>query len=135
MYAHILVPVAFDDGPNAVAALAVTQRLADADCRVTLLHVMDHIPGYAITYIPEGFQAETRKSIVESLGAMGADLPNATGVVIEGHAAKSILSWAENNDVDCIVITSQRPGMQGFLLGSTTAQVVRQARCAVHVAR
>lgn len=135
MYAHILVPVAFDDGLNAGAALDVARRLADADCRVTLLHVMDHVPSYAINYIPEGFQAEARKAIVDSLCSMGAELPHSSGVVIEGHAGKSILSWAGSNDVDCIVITSQRPGVQGFLLGSTTAQVVRQARCAVHVVR
>lgn len=135
MYRHILVPVSFDDDKNASMAVAVTERLADPDSRVTLLHVMEHVPKYVINYIPEGFQEEARNAIVQSLGQMGASLPNAKGVVIEGHAGKSILEWANGNGVECIVIASHRPGMQDYFLGSTASQVVRHAKCAVHVVR
>jgi nucleotide-binding universal stress UspA family protein len=56
-------------------------------------------------------------------------------VVIEGHSGRSILDHAAENDVDCIIIASHRPGMQDYFLGSTAAQVVRHATCAVHVVR
>ena len=55
--------------------------------------------------------------------------------MIEGHSGRSILDWAEENGPDLIIIASHRPGMQDLLLGSTASQVVRHARCAVHVVR
>ena len=135
MYKHILVPVSFDDDRNADMSVAVARRLADPGCRVTLMHVMEQVPSYVINYVPKGFHDEARKAIVQSLETMGADLPNAEGRVIEGHAGRSILEWAGDNGVDCIVIASHRPGMQDYFLGSTESQVVRHARCAVHVVR
>ena len=135
MYKHIMVPVSFDDDRNADMSVAVARRLADPGCRVTLMHVMEQVPSYVINYVPKGFHDEARKAIVQSLETMGADLPNAEGRVIEGHAGRSILEWAGDNGVDCIVIASHRPGMQDYFLGSTASQVVRHARCAVHVVR
>ncbi|WP_435139061.1 universal stress protein [Pseudopelagicola sp. nBUS_19] len=135
MYNHILLPVSFDDDKNAEKAIAVARRLADTNCKVTLLHVMEHVPGYVINYIPEGFQEEAQKAIVSSLQQMGADIPGAIGMVIEGQAGRSILDWVDANDVDCIVIASHRPGMQDYFLGSTASQVVRHAKCGVHVVR
>ncbi len=135
MYHHILVPVAFDETHDVAEALAVARRLVAKGGHVTLLHVMAHVPGYAINYIPEGFQAEAKQAIVDSLCALGGDLPSVSGVVEEGHAGKTIVKWAANQDVDCIVIASHRPGMQDIVLGSTAAQVVRHAGCGVHVTR
>ncbi|MEP2531331.1 universal stress protein [Shimia sp.] len=135
MYRHILIPVSFDDDRNAEMSVAVARRLADPETRVTMIHVMEQVPKYVINYIPEGFHDEAKTAIVDSLVTLGADLPNAQGVVIEGHAGRSILEWAEDNEVECVVIASHRPGMQDYFLGSTASQVVRHARCAVHVVR
>ena len=66
---------------------------------------------------------------------MLTEMPNAKGVVVDGHSGRTILDWAGDNDVSCIVIASHRPGMQNLLLGSTATQVVRHAKCAVHVIR
>ena len=55
--------------------------------------------------------------------------------VVEGHAGRSIVDYAEKNGVDLIVIASHRPGLQDFFLGSTAARVVRHAQCCVHVLR
>ena len=135
MYNHILVPVSFDDERNAGASIGVARRLCAAGSRVTLLHVMEQIPSYAINYIPEGFHDKAKAAIVDSLKTMAGDLPEAEAEVIDGHAARSILDWAEQNEADCIVIASHRPGIQDYFLGSTAAQVVRHARCSVHVVR
>ncbi|PSL18151.1 universal stress protein [Shimia abyssi] len=135
MYHHILIPVSFDDNKNAETAIAVAERLADERTKVSLLHVMEQVPGYAINYIPEGFHEGAKAAIVESLSTLGATLPNMQGEVIEGHAGRSILAWASEHGVDCIVIASHRPGMQDYFLGSTASQVVRHAKCAVHVVR
>lgn len=135
MYKHILVPVSFDDDRNSAEAMSVAKKLLDEGGKITFFHVMEQIPGYAINYFPEGYRDESKAAIAESLGDMARDVDGATGVVVEGHSGRTILDWAEDHKADCIVIASHRPGMQDYLLGSTAAQVVRHAQCAVHVVR
>ncbi|MGR3636437.1 MAG: universal stress protein [Shimia sp.] len=135
MYQHILVPVSFDEDHNTTAALAVAGQLVTEGVRVTLLHIMQQVPKYAVNYIPAGFQDEARRAIEVSLETLGADLPHASGVVIEGPVGKSILKWAEANEVDCIIVASNRPSVQDYILGSTATHVARHARCAVHLVR
>lgn len=135
MYHNILVPISFDAERDVSGPLKLAQLLATPQARVTLLHVVEHIPAYAISYMPTDYLAEARKALKKELDALAAQLPNATGVLIEGHSGRSILDWAETNNPDLIIISSHRPGMQDLLLGSTATQVVRHAQCAVHVVR
>ena len=135
MYKNILVPIAFDSDAKAEAAMAVARILAAEDANITLLHVMEHIPGYAISYMPPDYLAQSQAAIQSELDAMAAKLGHATGLVVEGHSGRTILDWAEENGVDLIVIASHRPGMGDLLMGSTATQVVRHAKCAVHVLR
>jgi len=135
MYDHILVPISFEEDRDAAGAIDVARCLAGDKGRVTLLHVMEEIPSYAISYVPMDFLRESRKAIGTQLAKMAEKLPNAESLVVEGHSGRTILDWAEENNVDCIVIASHRPGMQDLLLGSTATQVVRHAKCSVHVVR
>lgn len=135
MYHNILVPISFDAERDVSGPLKLAQLLATPEARVTLLHVVEHIPAYAISYMPTDYLTEARKALKKELDALAAQLPNATGVLIEGHSGRSILDWAETNNPDLIIISSHRPGMQDLLLGSTATQVVRHAQCAVHVVR
>lgn len=135
MYKNILVPVSFDEDRDSAGALNVAQVLADGDAQITLIHVMEQIPAYAISYMPRDYMVESRQAIEAELSDMAATLPNAQGLVVDGHSGRTILDWASENNVDCIVIASHRPGMTDLLLGSTAAQVVRHAACAVHVVR
>lgn len=135
MYHNILVPIAFDSERDTTAPLKLARMLATPEAKVTLLHVVEHIPGYAISYMPADYLAQTRVAIQEELDKLAATVPNAEGVVVEGHSGRSILDWAHHKNPDLIIIASHRPGMQDLLLGSTAAQVVRHARCAVHVVR
>jgi len=135
MYDHILVPISFDEDRDAAGAVEVARKLAGDRGRITLLHVMEQIPSYAISYMPQEYLQESRNAITAELSEMAGKLPNATGLVVDGHSGRTILDWAGENDVDCIVIAGHRPGMQDLLLGSTASQVVRHADCAVHVVR
>ena len=135
MYNNILVPISFDADRDTSGPLKLAKLLATPEANITLLHVVEHIPGYAISYMPADYLREARKAIQGQLDDMAAKLPNAQAVVIEGHSGRSILDWAEDNSPDLIIIASHRPGMQDLLLGSTAAQVVRHAACAVHVLR
>lgn len=135
MYKNILVPISFDDDRDAAGAQKVAKILADADARITLIHVMEHIPAYAVTRMPVGYVQEARIAIDVELENMAAGQKNVHAVVVEGHSGRSLLEWADKNDVDCIVIASHRPGAADLILGSTAARVVRHANCSVHVVR
>lgn len=135
MYHNILVPVSFDAERDTSGPLKLAELLATPDAKITLLHVVEHIPAYAISYMPADYLKEARQALQKELDRMAEGLPNAQGVLIEGHSGRSILDWAEDNKPDLIIIASHRPGMQDLLLGSTAAQVVRHAQCAVHVVR
>ena len=135
MYTNILVPIAFDSDAKAEAAVAVARQLAGEDSAITLLHVMEHIPGYAISYMPPDYLAQSRAAVQSELDAMAAKLGHASGIVVEGHSGRTILDYAEETGSDLIVIASHRPGMGDMLMGSTATQVVRHAKCAVHVLR
>lgn len=135
MYSNILVPVSLDDDRDSAGALAIAQAILADGGQITLIHVMEQIPPYAISYIPQEYMDETRRAIDKELAAMATSVPGGKAVVISGHSGRSILDYADKHGTDCIVIASHRPGMQDIFLGSTAAQVVRHAKCAVHVIR
>ncbi|SHJ32196.1 Nucleotide-binding universal stress protein, UspA family [Shimia gijangensis] len=135
MYKHILLPVSFEDHRNTAAAVSIARKLKGDGGKVTMLHVMEQIPSYVVNYVPEGFHEKAKEAIVQSLADLAGDMENVEGVVVDGHSGRTILDWAASNQVDLIVIASHRPGMADYLLGSTAAQVVRHAKCAVHVVR
>lgn len=135
MYKNILVPVALDNEEGRVGhAVAVAKALAAEGAKITLLHVIEAVPSYAISYISSDVLAETRKGIITEMNRL-ADAAGASAKVIEGHSGRTILDYAEDNKTDLIVIASHRPGMQTLLLGSTATHVVRHAQCSVHVLR
>lgn len=133
MYRNILVPIAYEAGHDARAELEAAQKLADPGARVTLLHVMDPVPFFAIDYMPEGYRDELTRAIEADLRRQADQMQNGAVEVIEGDAAREILDWAEANRVDCIVLATHRSDTS--LYGSTAARVVRYAPCAVHLLR
>jgi nucleotide-binding universal stress UspA family protein len=135
MYRHILVPISFDPDRDITGAVKLAKLLCSEDGDITLLHVVEQIPAYAISYMPPDFMTQAREALQQELDGLAATLPHAKGLLIDGHSGRSILDWADTNEPDLIIISSHRPGMQDLLLGSTASQVVRHANCAVHVMR
>jgi nucleotide-binding universal stress UspA family protein len=135
MYKNILVPVSFEADRNAQGAMEIAQALRATGGTITCLHVLEQLPKYATEYLPAGHLEAAKADIVEGLKSLVDGVSDATTVVTDGHASRTILAHAENNDVDLIIIASHQPGMQDYLLGSTAAKVVRHAKCAVHVLR
>jgi len=133
MYRNILVPVAYEAGHDAKKELDAARQLADAGATITLLHVMDPVPFFAIDYMPEGYRDELTRAIEADLQRLADSLPNGAVAVLEGDAPRLIIDWAEANRVDCIVMASHRSDTS--LYGSTAARVVRYAPSAVHLLR
>jgi len=135
MYMNILVPVSFDEERDAGQAIDVARKLAGEGAHITLLHVIEQVPAYATTFASQSYLEEAKTAVQGQLDQMAEGIPNAEGVVIEGHSGRAILDYAKEKWSDCIVIASHRPGLQDYFLGSTASHVVRHARCAVHVGR
>ncbi|MFZ5963304.1 universal stress protein [Thalassococcus sp. BH17M4-6] len=135
MYSNILVPILFDDDDRIRHAMDVAKLLAGEDGAITLLHVMEDIPTYAVRYLSDDSLKLAQEAISNQLDALAASLQHAKGVLIHGHSGRSVLEYASANSNDLIIIASHRPGMQDLFLGSTATQVVRHAQCAVHVLR
>ncbi|MDQ2093488.1 universal stress protein [Rhodalgimonas zhirmunskyi] len=135
MYMNIMVPVSFDEERDAPQAVQVAQKLAGDGARITLVHVIEQVPAYALSAASPGYLSEAKEASEAKMQAMAEGIPNCGVAVLEGHAARTILEFAKEKWADCIVIASHRPGLQDFFLGSTAAHVVRHAGCAVHVVR
>lgn len=135
MYDHILVPIALDHRPAVAEALKVARQLRSDGGRITALTVIEPISPYVAQYLPENQAQITHDAVEAELREELAEADDIIAVVMPGHAGTDITDYARHNNVDCIVITSHRPGLQDYFLGSTAARVVRHAPCAVHVVR
>ena len=135
MYKHILIPIAFDPGYEDLDPFPIARALAGPDTRFSLIHVIEEVPTYALSYLPDDYRNETRDAVRAAMTEMSAALPNADVWVVDGHAGRTVLDWSEEHGVDLIVIASHHPGLGDYLIGSTTARVVRHAQCSVHVLR
>ena len=134
MFNHVLVPVVPEHVNAYEEAMAVAKRLKTGEGKVSVLSILEAVPTYVSTYLPEDYlkQNATKLSdrLKEAFAAEAAEVH-----IIAGHSATSILEWANAHDVDCIVLNSHQPGLSDLLIGSTAAKVVRHAKCAVVVLR
>lgn len=135
MYDHILIPVAFDEDRPPDMAFDIARRLVSPGGRVTLLHVMEESPVYAISYIDKEYLANLREGLEAELARLAEGFETGAGVLVDGHPARMILDWAEAQGVGCIVMRSHKPELVDYLLGSTAAHVARHAPMAVHLLR
>ncbi len=141
--------VAIDGSPQSDKAAEEAVRLATASgtrfkSKVYAILVLpsmrtpsftDFFPSPPATERPDW--EETRKRIfyvVEKAGRE-AGVPMVSEVVY-GEAAEEIMSYAEENEMDVIVIGSSGAGrVRRALLGSVSAKVASQARCSVYIVR
>lgn len=135
MYNNILVPIATDHDPNTDQAIEIARRLSAEGARITALTVVESIPDYIGTHLPHGHLELARQEMQTDLEASLGHAADVKVVVVSGHSGRTILDWADENDVDCIVMASHRPDLSDYFLGSTASRVVRHAQCAVHVLR
>lgn len=142
------VLVAVDDSPLADEALeyAISHH---PDSDITALHVVDMFAkSYTMSEGPGALSGE----YWETLGAYAEDraeaileearnLADEHGVTIStetetGRAARTIVDYAAEEDIDCITIGSHgRTGVTRILVGSVAEKVIRRAPCPVTVVR
>lgn len=77
---------------------------------------------------------ETLSAVTEA--AIGAEAnAKVRHIVGVGTAYHEVLSTAEKDGADLVVLGAHRPDLRDYLLGPNAARVVRHAKCSVYVVR
>ncbi|MGB9938861.1 universal stress protein [Methanosarcina sp.] len=90
--------------------------------------------------MPESYDWEIGKEgseAVAEIEEMGKEAEvSVNPVLLQGHPVQEILNFAEQNNIDMIVMGTQgKAGVDRFLLGGVTEKVVRHAKAEVLVVR
>jgi nucleotide-binding universal stress UspA family protein len=140
VFKNILVPIDLADANYAKPAIANAAALAQAsDGKVKLLNVLPMTPVMLAEYVPADFDTQQRQSAEEALAIVanesGIDPGRISSIIRQGGIYHEILEEATAIKADLIVMTSHRPAMRTYFLGSNAGHVVRYAKCSVLVVR
>ena len=127
----ILVPTDGSDSAEAAAAHAIDLALA-TDATLHIVHAVD--PGIAWDEMNAGVVLdaleEAGKRALDAVieDAETAGVSGIESAVVSGAPHRAITEYADDRDVDCVVMgTHGRTGIDRYLLGSVTERVVRLA--------
>jgi nucleotide-binding universal stress UspA family protein len=140
MFKNILVPIDLADAEYAKPAIANAAELTGGSGgRVRLLNVLAMTPVMLAEYVPADFDTQQRQSSEEALAIVaresGIPAERISATIRQGGIYHEILEEAAAMKADLIVMTSHRPAMRTYFLGSNAGHVVRYAKCSVLVVR
>jgi universal stress protein G len=140
MFKRILVPVDLAETELAKPAISAACAMArSTEGTVRLLNVMPMTPVMLAEYVPPDFEAQQKTASEEALAIIAQECGLAPGrvtsVVRQGGIYHEVLEEAKQLGADLIVMSSHRPAMKTYFLGSNAGHVVRYAKCSVLVLR
>jgi nucleotide-binding universal stress UspA family protein len=140
VFKNILVPIDLADAEYAKPAIANAAELTGSSGgRVRLLNVLPMTPVMLAEYVPADFDTQQRQSSEEALTIVaresGIPAERISSAIRQGGIYHEILEEAAAMKADLIVMTSHRPAMRTYFLGSNAGHVVRYAKCSVLVVR
>ena len=140
MYHCILVPIDLTETELAKPAISAAVIMAqESGGTVRLINVLPLTPVMLAEYVPPDFDVQQRKTAEDSLkeigGSCSVDAGRVSTVVRQGGIYHEVLEEAEAMGADLIVMSSHRPAMRTYFLGSNAGHVVRYAKCSVLVVR
>lgn len=140
MYNKILVPVDLADTDLAKPAINTAVEMArSSNGSVRLVNVLAMTPVMLAEYVPPDFDVQQHKSAEEALTIIarecGLDGGRVSSTVRQGGIYHEVLEEAKSFNADLIVMSSHRPAMRTYFLGSNAGHVVRYAKCSVLVVR
>src|SRR6201995_4917465 len=140
MFKSILVPIDLADTDLAKPAIATAPTLSQNwSGSVRLLNVLAMTPVMLAEYVPADFDEQQRQTSEEALAIVaresGIEASHIPSVVRQGGIYHEILEEAAAVKADLIVMTSHRPAMRSYFLGSNAGPVLGYAKCSVLVVR
>lgn len=140
MYDKILVPT--DGSDSADRAVDNALQLAEmCDAEVHALYVIETKASYILTVDLKdkdlGEYEEYGEELLEDVVDRAADhdVPDAKGILKKGKPAEEIVEYADDGDIDCIVMGRQGHGAIDRYLGSTADKTIVMAEMPVTVVR
>ena len=130
MYERILLPT--DGSVSTDKAVEQALNLADAyDAGLHVLSVVDRTivpPDVRSDILYDELEDECADAVSDVEAAANEAGVDVETTVLRGTPHRVILDYADDNDIDCIVMgTHGRRGLDRYLLGSVTERVVRMA--------
>jgi len=140
MFKRILVPVDLTEPEFAKPAIDTAIELARASGGVVrVVNVLPMTPVMLAEYVPADFDEQQRQSAEEAMAVLskesGLEAARFSTVVRQGGIYHEVLEEAKLLPADLIVMSSHRPAMKTYFLGSNAGHVVRYAKCSVLVVR
>ncbi|WP_298813094.1 universal stress protein [uncultured Roseibium sp.] len=135
MYKNVLIPVALDHETLVQRKLEVARHLLTDDGRITLLTVLENIPGFVSEFVDLKIDNHLTDKVADKLQKAAAGDKRVGCKVVTGKPGVQIASYAKENKIDLILVGSHHPSAQDYFLGSTASRVVRRAECSVFVVR
>lgn len=135
----VLLPIDLSHSEKAEEVLEEAKKIREGrEASFTVIHIVYPLPGFVTAELSENFALKALDEVKTELEALvskyGLD-PSTEVVVRSGSPQHEIVSFAEEEAVDLIIIASHKPNVADYLLGSVAAAVVRHAPCSVLVKR
>lgn len=128
----ILLPVDFLKSNEEIAEYALFWAKAYG-AEITVFHVLPPLSRYYHLGATSGFavevEGESQRLMDEFIAEMFTDPSvKVNSEIAQGDAAKAIVAYAEENEIDLIIMTTyQRTDLGAFFIGSVTNKVVKSA--------
>lgn len=136
MFKTILIPVAPDHLEMFPRQLALAQRLLDPGGRVVVATVIEEVTGFVAEYgVVHPDKDKVRSQARKALAGLLTDHDGVEMAVLSGKPGLELASYAGEIGADLIIPCANRPGSEGYALGSTTSRLVRRAPCSVSIMR
>lgn len=135
MYKNILIPVALDHEALVGQKLETARRLLTDNGRITLLTVLEEVPGFVSEFVdlkPENHLTARIKARLDTVADGAGDIVTE---VTTGKPGVKIAHFARDRGCDLIIVGSHHPSAQDYFLGSTASRVARRAPCSVLIIR
>lgn len=135
MYSNILIPVALDHETLLAPKLERARKMLSPGGKITLLTVLENVSGFVAEFVTVKEENHLTDAVMKRLESATDGAPDMSCKIVKGKPGVEIARYAQDNDIDLIIIGSMAPGAVDYVLGSTTARVVRKAPCSVMILR
>ncbi len=131
----ILIPVAIDHEPLVGAKIATARKMLEPGGTITLLTVLEQIPGFAAEFVTVKSENHLTAKIMGNLEAISDGAEDITCKVTTGKPGVRIAEVAGEIDADLIIVGAHHPSAVDYFMGSTASRVARRAPCSVLIQR
>ncbi|VAV82714.1 Universal stress protein family [hydrothermal vent metagenome] len=138
---NILMPVDFSE-PSIHALEYAIALGASFGSRIHLVHVVDnqmeamgfYVPHISFEKLDEGMRESAKKMLSEFATKHMGNFVNVEKNVLEGEPFEELLKYADENNIDAIVVGTYGSGfIDKLFFGSTTERLLKKAHCPVLV--